>query len=119
MEDEDNNKAAKKDGDDLDYDDQELKDIIKSVEGFFREKNGKPSVDDLFDNVRTQQLAQGFNAKVRLYVVLEALCGTTMDAKSITQQKKYVNKFIDNTKMRTRRKKRKRRRKRIRRIRKT
>merc|ERR1712176_353278 len=98
--DEDNNKnkASKKDGDDLEHDDQELKDIIKKVEAFFREKNGKPSVDDLFDNVRTQQLAQGFNAKVRLYVVLEAVCGTAMDAKAITQQKKYVSKFISNAK---------------------
>jgi len=88
-----------KDGEELDYDDDETKDVIATMAAFMESNGGKPSVDDFFEELRMQQLAKLFNPRTRLYIALEALCGTTMDAKALSEKKKYVSKCITQAKM--------------------
>merc|ERR1712066_1132297 len=52
-----------------------------------------------FEEVRMQQIAKIFNHKVRMCIVLEALCGQSMDAKGLTEQKRIVSKCIEHGKM--------------------
>merc|ERR1712190_273582 len=92
-------KNTKEDGEELEYDDEEVKDVIKTLASFVEGKGGKPSVEDFFEELRMQQLAKIFDTRVRLYIALEALCGTTMDAKALSEMKKYVNKCISQGKM--------------------
>jgi hypothetical protein len=86
---------------DLEYDDPELQSVIEVLKEFAESKGGKPKADDFFEEVRMHQLAKCFDNKVKLYVVFEALCGSTMDAKSMGSQKKYINKIISSASMTT------------------
>merc|ERR1740129_2362262 len=84
--------------DTLDYDDQHVKEVIKSVEGVVSQ-SGTGDVNKIFDEVRDQQLAKAFDHKLRLYIVLQGVCGSSMDAKALSESKKVVSKFITEGKM--------------------
>lgn len=98
-------KGKKKDDEDdvqdLEYDDEEIQSVVKVLKEFTQSKGGKPTVDDFFEELRMHQLAKCFDHKVRLFVVLQALCDNTMDAKSMALQKRYIKRAITNAGMST------------------
>jgi len=85
----------------LEFDDAETKAVIANLAAFVATKGGKPSTADFFEEIRMQQLAKVFDTKVRLYVAFESLCGSTMDAKGVSQYSKQIEKVITNAKMST------------------
>merc|ERR1711879_416638 len=54
---------------------------------------------DIFEEVRMHQLAQVFDHKLRLYIVFEALCGSSMDTKKVEEHQKVIALFISNANM--------------------
>lgn len=58
-----------------------------------------PKPADFYEELRMQQLSKVFDHKVRLYIVFEALCGDSMDAKALEGQKKLVDKVISSPKL--------------------
>merc|ERR1719453_788354 len=69
---------------------------------FVESKGGKPKVDAFFEEVRALQVTKVFDHKVRLYAVLEALFGSSMDAASVKDKSKLVDKFIKNANLKCR-----------------
>merc|ERR1719223_1593218 len=65
----------------LEFDDDEIKSTIRSMADFVESKGGKPSAAAFFEEVRALQVTKVFDHKIRLYAVLEALFGSSMDAK--------------------------------------
>merc|ERR1712087_364475 len=57
--------------DSLEYDDAEIKDVVSSVRSTVQSQGEQVSVQSVLDEVRDQQLAKGFDHKLRLYIVLE------------------------------------------------
>merc|ERR1712187_789507 len=88
-------------GENLEWDDDETAAVVGTLSSFVSSKGGKPSVADFFEEVRLQQISKVFDHKMRLYVALEALCGKTMDAKALGEQKKFVEKLATNANMPT------------------
>merc|ERR1712070_905287 len=80
----------------LEYDDDEIKSTIKSMADFVESKDGKPPVGAFFEEVRALQVTKVFDDKIRLYAVLEALFGSSMDAKGVSDKSKIIEKFITN-----------------------
>merc|ERR1712100_769547 len=78
-----------KDNDNLSWDSEEIKNVIKAVQSFITSKGNNTS-GDIFDEVRMHQLAQVFDHKMRLYIVLEALCGSSLDSKKMTEHEKVI-----------------------------
>jgi len=88
--------------DNLEYNDEEAKAVIKSVKSWVEMNGGsKYKVSELFDEVRMHQLSQGFDMKLRLYIVLESLSNGSMDAKVVEEHSKAIDKFIENASMET------------------
>merc|ERR1711865_551242 len=85
----------------LEFDDDEIKSTIKSMTEFVESKGGKPSTAAFFEEVRALQVTKVFDHKIRLYAVLEALFGSSMDAKALSDQSKIVGKFITNGSLET------------------
>merc|ERR1711977_786857 len=67
-----NGKGADSDSDveELQYDSDEIEDVIETLATYWSEQNGAPSVADFFEELRMQQLAKVFNNNVRLYVTI-------------------------------------------------
>merc|ERR1719321_141100 len=55
-------------------------------------------VEEFIEEVRMFQLAKVFDDKVRLFIVLAALCGETMDGKAVEKYKKHIERAIKFTK---------------------
>eukprot|EP00425_Heterocapsa_triquetra_P034094 CAMPEP_0195096900 /NCGR_PEP_ID=MMETSP0448-20130528/51818_1 /TAXON_ID=66468 /ORGANISM="Heterocapsa triquestra, Strain CCMP 448" /LENGTH=464 /DNA_ID=CAMNT_0040131347 /DNA_START=149 /DNA_END=1543 /DNA_ORIENTATION=- len=91
--------SADKDDQSLKFDDPETKDVVGAITSLVESKGGKAKAEDIFEEVRMHQLAKLFDHKVRLYIVLVALCGDKMDAKSLATHKKVVTHLIENGKM--------------------
>merc|ERR1711904_434478 len=96
-----NKKGADSDSDveELQYNSEELQDVITTLSEFVASKGGEPSVADFFEELRMQQLAKVFDHKVRLYVAIQALFGTTISVKDIPKKAKYLSKAISNASM--------------------
>merc|ERR1711959_233327 len=89
-----NKKGADSDSDveELQYNSEELQDVITTLSEFVASKGGEPSVADFFEELRMQQLAKVFDHKVRLYVAIQALFGKSITAKEIPGKTKYLKK---------------------------
>jgi len=85
----------------LEFDSETTKSVIKELSDFIEKKGDNPSVSDFFDELRMFQVGKVFDHKVRLYIVLESFFGSNMDAKSLSDQKKHVEKAITNASMKT------------------
>jgi len=83
------------------FDEDDTKNVIKTLADFVQTKGGKPTSADFFEELRMQQLAKVFDNKVRLFITFEALCGSSMDAKALSQHTKVVDHVISNAKMST------------------
>jgi len=83
----------------LQYDSDEIQDVIKTLSEFVASKGGNPAVALFLEELRMQQLAKIFDNKVRLYVAIQALFGTTIPAKEIPGKAKYLTKVIQNGNM--------------------
>merc|ERR1712118_131783 len=96
-----NKKGADSDSDveELKYDSEELKDVITTLSEFVASKGGEPSVADFFEELRMQQLAKVFDNKVRFFVAIKALFGTTISLKEIPKKAKHLSKVISNASM--------------------
>merc|ERR1719265_1702787 len=64
-----------------------------------KSKHGNPTPDDFFAEVRFLQLTKAFDHKIRLYVVLRVIFQCSMEAKSLADQSKLLDKFITNCKL--------------------
>merc|ERR1712157_583009 len=73
-------KEKKRENEEMSWDDDEVPDVVKNVKQFIEDKEGKPPVDDLFEEVRMLQLAKLFDHKVRLFIVMQAVVDV-LDAK--------------------------------------
>lgn len=62
-------------------------------------KGASVKPDLLLEEVRIFQVANDFDLKIRLYIVLEVLFDANMDAKSAADSKKFIALFIQNGKM--------------------
>merc|ERR1712046_232240 len=71
------------DVEELQYDSDEIQDVIKTLSEFVASTGGNPAVALFLEELRMQQLAKIFDNKVRLYVAIQALFGTTIPAKEI------------------------------------
>merc|ERR1711904_281273 len=91
--------ASDSEVEELQYDSEETQDVIKTLTEFIASKDGQPSVADFFEELRMQQLAKVFDNKVRLYVAIQALFGTTISVKDIPKKAKYLSKAISNASM--------------------
>merc|ERR1711977_547763 len=87
------------DVEELKYDNEEIQEVIVTLAEFVSSKGGDPSVADFFEELRMQQLAKVFDNKVRLYVAIQALFGTTISLKEIPGKAKYLQKVISNAGM--------------------
>lgn len=83
----------------LQYDSDEIQDVIKTLSEFVASTGGNPAVALFLEELRMQQLAKIFDNKVRLYVAIQALFGTTIPAKEIPGKAKYLTKVIQNGNM--------------------
>jgi len=83
----------------MEWDDEEVPETVKAFANFIERKGGKPSVEEFFDELRMQQLAKGYDHKVRLFLVLQAL--GTVDAKVASTWKKHLSFFISQAHMKT------------------
>merc|ERR1712137_1093905 len=92
-------KGSEKGNENLQYNEEETKEVIKGLQVFYEKNGEKTKMEDLFEEVRLQQLAKLFDHKTRLYIVLGTLCGDSMDAKKLGKVKGYVEDFIENAKM--------------------
>merc|ERR1712187_376545 len=99
--DSDSEQDKRKDGENLEWDDEETASVVTTLSSFVSSKGGKPSVADFFEEVRLQQIAKVFDHRMRLYVALEAHCGKTMDAKALGEKQKYVEHLSSNANMST------------------
>merc|ERR1712228_757753 len=79
----------------------EVKGMISSLRSTVQAQGERVSGQSIFDEVRDHQLAKGFDHKLRLYIVLEGVCGTNMDAKAVMDNAKLIGKFIRNANMPT------------------
>merc|ERR1711998_370462 len=96
-----NKKGADSDSDveELQYNSEELQDVITTLSEFVSSKGGEPTVADFFEELRMQQLAKVFDNKVRFYVAIQALFGKTIPDKEVPKKKKYLTKVIQNGSM--------------------
>lgn len=85
--------------DGLQYDEKETRDVIKELQTLRARQGNQTCLDDFFQGVRLQQISKLFDHKLRLYIVLETLCGNTMDAKTLGEVKHVVADFIAKPKM--------------------
>jgi len=93
------------DEDDVLYDSEIVKEVIKVMKEFIESKNksGKVKPDDIFEELRMHQLRIGvklFDHKIRFYVALESLMPSgAMDAKEITEHKQVLDKILESPKI--------------------
>lgn len=92
----DDSPKAKERGDDdsLDWDDKETKRVIASLRNTVNDQGSALRPSSFLEEVRMQPVANVIDMKVRLYIVLEALCGSTMDEKSLGEHKALVGTVI-------------------------
>jgi len=81
------------------WDDDDVLSTITNLRAFLETKGASVKPDLLLREVRIFQVANDFDDKIRLYIVLEALFGANMDAKSAADSKKFIALFIQNGKM--------------------
>mmetsp|Transcript_124933 Transcript_124933/g.221342 ORF Transcript_124933/g.221342 Transcript_124933/m.221342 type:complete len:546 (-) Transcript_124933:222-1859(-) len=81
------------------YDDNEIADAITALKLYVETKGTTMDAEEFFDELRLQQLAKVFDHKMRLYIVLEVLCGSSMDAVAVTAQKIHIGQAISNASM--------------------
>merc|ERR1712217_801469 len=87
----------KKEGEALMYGDKEVKALVNTLRNF--NTSGNVSHEDFYEEMRMHQLANCFDHKLRLYITLEVVCGSTMVAKSVMENKNYISKIISQVNM--------------------
>merc|ERR1711920_1098196 len=87
----------KKEGAALMYGDKEVKALVNTLRSF--NTSGNVSHEDFYEEMRMHQLASCFDHKLRLYITLEVVCGSTMTAKSVMENKNYISKMISQVNM--------------------
>merc|ERR1712079_789712 len=70
---------------------KEAKALVNTLRGF--NASGNVSHEDFYEEKRMHQLANGFDHKLRLYITLEVVCGSTMTSKLVLENKNYISKM--------------------------
>jgi len=81
---------------DLRYDGRIMSGVVKEFVEFVK-KNEKITVDQMYEEVRAQQVTRGFDNKSRMYVVLSALFPNgTLSATGVKHRSRFIKEFITN-----------------------
>merc|ERR1712039_1110017 len=89
-----------KEVDELKYGDEDVKVIVDDIAALVKSKGGGLNPEDLFEEVRAQQVTKVFGNSLRLFIVTSALFpDASLDAKGVEKRKKYFQKFISNGSM--------------------
>merc|ERR1719362_1748696 len=91
--------ASKKKGGELEYDDDEIKGVVGNLAGLYESKGSSLKPADFLEELTNHRLAKNFDQKTSLYVTMEALCGSEMDAKALEDKSKYFDKVIETGKI--------------------
>eukprot|EP00922_Rhytidocystis_sp_ex-Travisia-forbesii_P035816 GHVS01053142.1.p1 GENE.GHVS01053142.1~~GHVS01053142.1.p1 ORF type:complete len:452 (+),score=72.56 GHVS01053142.1:88-1443(+) len=87
--------------DDLQYDSQEIGEVVERLRQQLYESNSKHArvtPTEFSSEVRLLQVAQDFDAKVRLFVVLAALFGESLTADSFESKLPFIKKEMESNK---------------------
>merc|ERR1712187_133813 len=88
----------KKESEALEYGDKDVESLVNTLRTHLKSNS---NADDLFEEMRMHQLANLFDNKLRLYITLEVVCDSNLDAKSVIENKKYISKMISKGDMST------------------
>mmetsp|Transcript_59731 Transcript_59731/g.94876 ORF Transcript_59731/g.94876 Transcript_59731/m.94876 type:complete len:472 (-) Transcript_59731:75-1490(-) len=83
-----------------DYNSSQVSTAIKALQQYVKDEGELLTVDDFFDELRVAQLAEAFDHKVRLYVVLETFLGNNLDEQSVLTHKDHIEQAISSASMR-------------------
>lgn len=79
----------------MEYDGEIVKSVISVMREFIESKGGKVKPEEFFEELRMQQIAKGFDDKIRFYVALESLMPNgAMDAKAVVDNNKSLEKVL-------------------------
>jgi len=87
----------KKESDVLKYGDKEVETVVSTLRAY--NILGNVSPEELYEEMRMNQLANCFDDRLRLYITLEVVCGGTMNATSVMENKNYISKMISQVNM--------------------
>lgn len=79
-----------------DGDESAIRATISSVKAFIMLKGGIPNAEEFFEEVKNQQLARELCHRTRLYIVLEAICGNSLDAALLRDHWENIRLFIED-----------------------
>merc|ERR1712176_817869 len=89
-----------KEVDELKYGDEDVKVIVDDIAALVKSKGAGLNPEDLFEEVRAQQVTKVFGNSLRMFIVTSALFpDASLDAKGVEKRKKYFQKFISNGSM--------------------
>merc|ERR1712045_295542 len=91
--------ASKKKGGELEYDDDEVKQVISMLAGVSESKGASLKAADYLEELTNHRLAKNFDQKTSLYVTMEALCSKEMDAKAMEDKATYFDEVIGSQKL--------------------
>jgi len=102
--DDDSDKAkgtSKNNDDDLEYDDEIVKESIARLAKFTKgeEAKGKMGVEKFFDEARMIQIQNAYSPKIRLYVALESFFGDAIAADNCKARVGFIRKLISTPQM--------------------
>merc|ERR1711953_49637 len=91
--------ASKKQGGELEYNDDEVKSVISMLAGLSESKGISLQAADYLAELTNHRLAKNFDQKTSLYITMEALCGNKMNVKALEDKAKYFDKLIESLKL--------------------
>merc|ERR1712079_988542 len=91
--------ASKKKGGELEYDDDEVKQVISMLAGVSESKGASLKVAGYLEELTNHRLAKNFDQKISLYITMESLCGNKMNARALEDKAKYFDKLIESLKL--------------------
>lgn len=81
------------------YDSNQVSNAIKALKDYVEDEGECLTVEGFFDELRLAQLAEVFDHKVRLYVVLETFLENGLDEQSVLAHKEHIEQSINNASM--------------------
>mmetsp|Transcript_59730 Transcript_59730/g.94867 ORF Transcript_59730/g.94867 Transcript_59730/m.94867 type:complete len:474 (-) Transcript_59730:75-1496(-) len=82
------------------YNSTQVVNAIEALRQYVKDEGDRLTVEDFFDELRIAQLAEVFDHKVRLYVVLETFLGNNLDEQSVLTHKDHIEQAISSASMR-------------------
>lgn len=79
------------------YGGKQVKALVNKLRAF--NSSGNVSHEEFYEELRMRQLANCLDHKLRLYITLEVLCGSKMNANSVKQNKDSISKMISQANM--------------------